>query len=103
MIWYASIQVSSKHMVMLACVLSWVQLFARPWTVACQAHLPMELSGQEYWSGLSFSLQRIFPSQRLNLHLLASPVLADGFFTTSVAWEAPSNLLSLISLYEEDI
>ena len=25
-----------------------------PWTVPCQAPLPMEFSKQEYWSGLSF-------------------------------------------------
>ena len=29
-------------------------LFATPWTVAHQASLPMELSRQEYWSGLPF-------------------------------------------------
>ena len=33
---------------------SHVQLFATPWTVACQAPLSMELSRQEYWSGLPF-------------------------------------------------
>ena len=32
--------------------LSHVQLFATPWTVACQAPLSMEFSKQEYWSGL---------------------------------------------------
>ena len=32
--------------------LSCVQLFATPWTVACQAPLSMGFSGQEYWSGL---------------------------------------------------
>ena len=30
------------------------QLFATPWTVACQAPLSMEFSRQEYWSGLPF-------------------------------------------------
>ena len=29
-----------------------VQLFATPWTVACQAPLSMGFSRQEYWSGL---------------------------------------------------
>ena len=29
-----------------------VQLFATPWTVACQAPLSVEFSRQEYWSGL---------------------------------------------------
>ena len=32
--------------------LSHVQLFATPWTVACQAPLFMGFSRQEYWSGL---------------------------------------------------
>ena len=31
-----------------------VQLFATPWTVACQALLCMGFSKQEYWSGLLF-------------------------------------------------
>ena len=33
---------------------SCVQLFATPWTVACQASLSMEFSRKEYWSGLPF-------------------------------------------------
>ena len=36
------------------CILSHIQLFATPWTVACQAPLSMEFSRQEYWSGLPF-------------------------------------------------
>ena len=35
-------------------LLSRVQLFATPWTVAYQASLSMEFSRQEDWSGLSF-------------------------------------------------
>ena len=31
-----------------------VQLFATPWTVACQAPPSMEFSRQEYWTGLPF-------------------------------------------------
>ena len=34
--------------------LSWVQLFAMLWTVACQAPLSMGFSRQEYWTGLPF-------------------------------------------------
>ena len=34
------------------CVLSHVQLFVQPWTVACQAPLSMGFSRQEYWNGL---------------------------------------------------
>ena len=37
------------------CMLSHVQLFATPQNVARQAPLSMELSRQEYWSGLPFS------------------------------------------------
>ena len=35
-------------------LLSGVQLFATPWTVACQAPQSMEFSRQEYWSELPF-------------------------------------------------
>ena len=38
-----------------------------PWTIAHQAPLSMGLSGQEYWSGIDFLLQGIFPNQGLNL------------------------------------
>ena len=44
-----------------ACVLSHVQLFETLWTVAHQASLSMEVSKQEYWSGLPC------PSPRYNL------------------------------------
>ena len=39
---------------MCVCVLSRVQLFVTPWTVAHQAPLSMGFSRQEYWSGLPF-------------------------------------------------
>ena len=35
-------------------VLSCVQLFVAPWTIAHQAPLSMEFSRQDYWSGLPF-------------------------------------------------
>ena len=38
----------------LCSLLSRVQLFATPWTVACQAPLSMWVSRQEYWRGLPF-------------------------------------------------
>ena len=43
---------------------------ATPWNIACQAPLSMEFSRQEYWNGLPFLLQGIFPSQGSNLGLL---------------------------------
>ena len=46
--------------------LSHVQLFATPWAVAYQIPPSMRFSRQEYWSGLHFLLQRIFPTQRSN-------------------------------------
>ena len=36
-------------------LLSFVQLFVTPWTVACQALPSMGFSRQECWSGLPFS------------------------------------------------
>ena len=56
-----------------ACMLSRfspVRLFATPWTVTHQAPLSMGFSRQEYWSGLPFPPQGIFPTQESNWHLL---------------------------------
>ena len=39
-----------------------VWLFTAPWTIACQAPLSIELSKQEYWSGLSFPSPESLPS-----------------------------------------
>ena len=50
--------------------LSRVQLLATPWTVARQAPLSMGIPRQEYWSGLPFLLQGIFPTQGSNSCLL---------------------------------
>ena len=41
-----------------------------PWTVACQAHLCMGFSRQEYWSGLPFPSPGDLPAQWSNLGLL---------------------------------
>ena len=41
-----------------------------PWTVARQAPLSMKFSRKEYWSGLPFPFQGIFPTQELNSRLL---------------------------------
>ena len=47
-------------------VLSRVQLFVTPWTVACQAPVSMEFSRQEYWSGFHALLQGVFLTQGSN-------------------------------------
>ena len=38
---------------------------AIPWTVACQAHLSMGFSRQEYWSGLPFPASGDLPYQKI--------------------------------------
>ena len=53
-------------------VLSRVQLFVTPWTVACQAPVSMEFSRQEYWSGLPFRPPRVLPDPGIEF---ASPAL----------------------------
>ena len=58
-------------------VLSHVQLFSTPWTVACQVPLSMGFSRQKYWSGLPFPTPGIFLNQGSN------PCLLDSFTAES--------------------
>ena len=60
-------------------LLSRVQLFATPWTVAHQAPLSMGFSRQEYRSGLPFLSPGDLPDPGIEP---MSPALAGGFFTT---------------------
>ena len=50
-----------------------VWLFAAPWTVACQAPLPMEFSRQEYWS-VAISYSRVDRLLRQHLPVVAVPL-----------------------------
>ena len=68
-------------------VLSHVQLFATPWTVAHQAPLSMGFSRQEYWSGLLCPLPGDLPDPGIEPMSFMSPALAGRFFTTSTTWE----------------
>ena len=70
-------------------LLSRVQLFANPWTVARQAPLSMGLSGQEYWSGLPFPPPADLADPGIKTVSPAALAFADGFFTT----EPPEALL----------
>ena len=64
------------------CMLSCVQLFATPWTVAYQAPLSMEFSRQEYWSGLPFPSPGDLPYPGTEPSFPMSLALqADAFFT----------------------
>ena len=56
-----------------------VQLFATPWTAACQVPLSIGFSRQEYWNGLLFPPPGDLPNPGMES---ASPALAGGFFTT---------------------
>ena len=62
------------------CVLSHVQLFVTPWTVACQALLAMRFSRENIGVGCHFFLQGIFLTQGSNPGLLHWQ--AGGLFTT---------------------
>ena len=64
------------------CVLSHVQLFATPWTAACQAPLSVGSSRQECWSGLPLSAPGNLPNPGIKPASLVSPALAGRFFTT---------------------
>ena len=66
-----------------AYVLSFIQLFATLQTAAYQAPQFTGFSRQEYWSGLPFPPQGIFPAQGSNPHLLCL-----------LRWQAGSLLLS---------
>ena len=70
-------------------LLNCVQLLVTPWTIACQAPLPMGFPRQGYWSRLPFSSPRDLSDQGIEPE---SPALAGGFFTTeppgkSQPWE----------------
>ena len=68
-----------------------VQLFAAPWTVACQTPLSVEFSRQAYWSGFPFYL----PDPGIEPESLASPALAGRFLTTSASWETHQEIWDL--------
>ena len=56
-----------------------------PWTVAHPTPLSMELSRQEYWSGLAFPTPGDLPYPKIKIESLESPALAVRFCFT---WEA---------------
>ena len=55
--------------------------FVATWTVAWQAPLLMELSRQEYWSGVPFRTPGDLPDPGIEPVSVASPTLAGWFFT----------------------
>ena len=59
---------------------SHVPFFVAPWTVACQAHLSMGLSRQEYWSGLQFLPPGNLPDLGIEPTSPVCPALSGRFF-----------------------
>ena len=62
-------------------VLSRIQLFATPWTVARQASLSKGFSRQEYWSELPWPPPGELPDPGIEPVSPAAPALAGRFFT----------------------
>ena len=63
-------------------LLSGVQLFATPWSVALQTLLSMELSRKEYWNRLPFPSPEHFPSPGTEPASPVSLAWVSRFFTT---------------------
>ena len=84
--WHAAVHGVAKSRTQLS---NWTELvvfsckvmphsFVTPWTVTHQAPLSMELSRQEYWSGLPFPSPVYLPNPGIRP---VSPALASEFFT----------------------
>ena len=69
-------------------VFSCVGLFMTPWTVALQAPLSLEISRQEYWSGLPFPFPEDLPTLRIESVSHKSLALMGGFFTIDPPYPA---------------
>ena len=78
-------------------VLSHVQVFATPWTIACQAPLPMEFSRQEYRSGVPRPPPEDLPNPEIEPMSLASLALV-GFPCSSDSKESACNAGDLASV-----
>ena len=75
------------------CVLSHIQLFKTPRSVACKAPLSMKFSRQEYWSGFPLPPPGDVPDTRIEPKSPAPLTLAGRFPTISATWEAIGRLV----------
>ena len=73
-------------------LLSRVQLFATPWTVANQVPLSMGFSRQEYWSGLPFPSPGGLPDPGIEA---GSPALEADALTSPPSNPSPPNTIML--------
>ena len=87
----------SQHMCELSSF-SHIQLFATPWTIACQSPLSMGFSRHKYWSVLPFPPLGDPPDPGMEPMSPVSPALAGGCFTSSTTWEALTMYLYMKSL-----
>ena len=79
----------SVHMCVLSCF-SHFWLCVTLWTQPARILCPWDSPGKEYWSGLPFPSLGDLPNPGIELTYLASPALAEVFFTTGTTWEAIS-------------
>ena len=77
---------------------SCVRLLATLWTVALQAHLSMEFSRQEHWSGLPFPPPGDLSNPGIEPTCPVSAVLAGRFFTTKRYLGSPIQVLGCCSV-----
>ena len=80
------------------CILSYVQLFATPWAVACQAPLTTEFSRQKYWSGFPVPTPGNLPNPGIETTSLVSVALASKFFSTAPLWK-PNAGIQIYTIY----
>ena len=89
--------VSTCDLTVVVQLLSCVQLFATPWTVAYQD--TMEFSRQAYWSGLPCPSPGDLPNPGIEPTSLISPTFAGESFTTSTTWEAQKRGVCVLSRF----
>ena len=82
-------------------LLSCVQLFEIPWTIAYQAPPSMAFSRQEYWSGLPFPFPGDLPNPRIELW---SPALQADVLPSEPPgkepWEKPINQRTHLRIFK---
>ena len=69
-----------------------------PMDCSLQAPLSMDSNRQENWSGLPCPPPGDLPDPGIEPTSLMSPAMVGGFFTTSITWEAPLGMASLLNI-----
>ena len=80
-------------------MLSHIQLFVTPWTVACWTPLSMGFPRQEYWSGLPFPSPGDLPSRGTKI---VYPASSRRFFTAEPSRKPVESLASGLQLTDQD-